>query len=170
MEKRINKRLETYITSFKDDIKKKITAIQFTDKSKTNELLEYIYDYERLVISKDDMTKRKRVKNAIPDMNRCKAKRANGEQCTRRKKEDCEFCGTHSKGTPHGLVVPTENTLKPLQKIEVSAEEIGGIVYYIDAFNNVYKTEDIMQEKKNPEIIAKYVNTNGVYSIPQFGI
>lgn len=170
MEKRVNKRLETYLTSFKDDIKNKITELNFTDKTKTNELLEFVYDYERLVISKDDMTKRKRVKNAIPNMNRCTAKRANGEQCTRRKKDGCEFCGTHSKGTPHGLVAANENAVKPIQKIEVSAEEIGGIVYYIDAFNNVYKTEDIMQEKMNPEIIAKYVHTNGVYSIPQFGI
>lgn len=91
MEKRVNKRLETYLTSFKDDIKNKITELNFTDKTKTNELLEFVYDYERLVISKDDMTKRKRVKNAIPNMNRCTAKRANGEQCTRRKRRVVNF-------------------------------------------------------------------------------
>ena len=28
--------------------------------------------------------------------------------------------------------------------------------YYIDDFNNIYKTEDILENKPNPNIIAKY--------------
>jgi predicted nucleic acid-binding Zn-ribbon protein len=41
-------------------------------------------------------------------------------------------------------------------KMEVFAEEIGGIVYYVDHHKNVYKTEDIVQSNENPRIIAKY--------------
>ena len=172
MEKRINKRIETYVTTFKDDVRKKISSLEFDDTHKTevNELLEFVYDYERLVIEKDDLIKRKRIKNAIPVLNRCNAKRANGEQCTRRRKDKCEYCGTHVKGTPHGLVTATDVNNETLHNIEVIAQEICGIVYYIDKFNNVYNTEDIMQGKQNPSIISKYVKHNGIYSIPGLGI
>jgi hypothetical protein len=52
----------------------------------------------------------------------------------------------------------------------VVAEEIFGIVYYIDDANNVYKTEDIMQDKPNPDIIAKYVRQNGRITVPELGL
>jgi hypothetical protein len=169
MEKKMNKIIESYITTFKDNIKTKLIELGVEDKNKTNELLEYVYDYDRLVLSNDDFVKRKRIKNAIPTSNRCCAKRANNEQCTRRKKKDCEFCGTHSKGTPHGLVSEYES-LTDIEKIEVFAEDIKGIVYYIDKYNNVYKTEDILQGKQNPQIIAKCIKQNNSFSIPEFGL
>ena len=170
MENRLNKVIESYITSFKDSIKDKLLGINFEDKNGTNDLLEYIYDYNRLTLSKDDFIKRKRIKNTIPTLNRCNAKRANGEQCTRRRKKECEFCGTHSKGTPHGLILTGEDQENANEKLEVVAEDIKGIVYYIDKYNNVYRTEDILSGKENPEIIASYVKQNGVYTIPEFGL
>jgi len=169
MEKKMNKIIENYITHFKDSIKTKVLELGVEDKTKTNELLEFVYDYDRLVLSNDDFVKRKRIKNAIPTSNRCCAKRANNEQCTRRKKKDCDFCGTHSKGTPHGLVSEYES-LTDIEKIEVVAEDIKGIVYYIDKYNNVYKTEDILQGKQNPQIIAKCIRQNNSFSIPEFGL
>lgn len=168
MEKNINKRIETYTIEFKDAIREKIASIDFAEKQKINEILEFIYDYDRLCLTKDDFVKRKRMKNCIPSANRCTAKRANGEQCTRQRKANCEFCGTHSKGVPHGSV--DEHTPSTEQKMEVFAEEISGIVYYIDKHNNVYNTEDILQNKKDPQIIAKCVKTNNGYSIPDLGI
>lgn len=170
MDKRINKLIATYITTLKDSIRTKISDLDFNEKPKINELLEFVYDYERLSLGKDDMNKRKRIKNSIPVMNRCNAKRSNGEQCTRRRKDGCEFCGTHVKGTPHGLMQSCNTNEMKLQKIEVFAEEIFGIVYYIDTINNVYKTEDILSNKQNPTIIAKYVNKNGKYTIPELGL
>jgi hypothetical protein len=89
-----------------------------SEKSKVNELLEYVFDYERLTMLKDDLIKRKRIKNSIPSLNRCNAKRANGEQCTRRRKDKCEFCGTHVKGTPHGLIQTTEVNENIIQNID----------------------------------------------------
>jgi hypothetical protein len=173
MDKRVNKLITGYVTNFKDGIRSKINELAFEEKAKINDLLEYVYDYERLVVQKDDMNKRKRIKNAIPELNRCNAKRCNGEQCTRRRKEGSEFCGTHAKGTPHGLIhAATEDSAESAaHQIEVFAEEIFGIVYYIDTLGNVYKTEDIMSGKQNAEIIAKYVKrADGTYSIPQFGL
>ena len=171
MEKRLNKKIETYITSFKDSLRTKIVESSFEDKTKINDLLEFLYDFERLVLCKDDLIKRKRVKNSIPVTNRCNARRANGEQCTRRRRDECEFCGTHSKGAPHGMMLETSDAGSDyMQKIDVFAEEIKGIVYYIDKFSNVYKTNDVMENKENPEIIAKYVKMNGVYAIPSLGL
>jgi len=170
MEKRLNKIIENYITSFKDEIKSKTIDIDFENKQKVNELLEFVYDYDRLTLTKDDFVKRKRIKNAIPSLNRCNAKRANGEQCTRRRKDDCEYCGTHSKGTPHGLINGNDNLEHSNERMEVFAQDIKGIVYYLDKYNNVYKTEDILSGKENPEIIAKCIIQNGSYTIPDFGL
>jgi hypothetical protein len=169
MEKRLNRISETYITNFKNNIRDKILEISFEEKTKINELIEYVYDYERLTFVKEDFIKRKRVKNSIPSTNRCNARRANGEQCTRRRKENCEFCGTHSKGVPHGFM-EEEDVTQSTQKLEVIALDIQGIVYYIDKYNNVYKTEDIILGKDNPAIIAKCVKTATGYSIPEFGL
>lgn len=172
MEKRINKKIETYVTTFKDNIRSKVSELNFDEKTKMNELLEFVYEYNRFSLVKEDLSKRKRIKNSIPSDNRCNAKRANGEQCTRRRKEDCEFCGTHSKGTPNGLIQDNENNgnITINHKMVVFAEEIKGIVYYIDNNYNVYNTEDILSEKINPRIIAKYVKDDNKYTIPEFGL
>ena len=126
MEKRINKKFENYITTLKEKIREKSIELGMNDE-KMNDLIQYIYNYERMTLNKDDFMKRKRVKNVVPYFERCCAKRANGEQCTRRKKEECEYCGTHMKGTPHGLVEDEENK-QTMQKIELWAQEIMGIV------------------------------------------
>ena len=115
--------------------------------------------------------KRKRVKNVVHLSDRCCAKRASGEQCTRRRKDTTsEYCGTHLKGTPHGICDLEEDAKPQGHKIEVWAQDIQGIIYYIDKNNNVYQTEDIMYGKNNPNIIAKYVKVADIYSIPEFNI
>jgi hypothetical protein len=51
-------------------------------------------------------------------------------------------------------------------KKEVWVEEIGGIMYYLDNNNNVYNAEDIMSNRTNPKIIAKWEkNLRGEYEI-----
>jgi len=168
MEKRVNKSIETYIVDFKDSIKKKIDELKIDDKQKVNDLLEFVYDYERLSVSKDDFVKRKRIQNSIPVENRCNARRANNEQCTRRKKDESEYCGTHSKGTPNGFLKEDACGDCKNKKLEVVAHEIDGIVYYIDTFLNAYRTEDILNETENPQIIAKCEMQNGKLVIKRF--
>jgi hypothetical protein len=165
MEKRLNKKIAEYTSVLKESIKDKATQLGIINCDKTLQLIQYIYDYERLTLCKEDFIKRKRVKNVVPFYDRCVAKRSNNEQCTRRKKEGCEFCGTHAKGTPNGLIHLDDNENMNMKKMEVFAQEIRGILYYIDAFQNVYNTEDIMMNKENPAIIAKYEIVDGVYVI-----
>ena len=170
MERRLNKKVENYITVFKDNIREKITQLGIEQNEEINQLLQYVYDYDRLSFNKEDFQKRKRVKNFVPIYDRCCGKRANNEQCTRRKKEGSEYCGTHMKGTPHGIVDAQEDAKTTTQKVEVWAQDIQGIVYYIDKFNNVYETADIIKNQVNPKIIAKYVKNGEQYSIPEFSI
>ena len=169
MEKRLIKKIDTYIRDFKDAVRDK--TIQMNMKSEQLDcLLQYIYDYDKLALDVDDFKKRKRVKNFVPVFDRCCAKRATNEQCTRRKKEGFEYCGTHIKGTPHGIVETDTQEQIVTEKVEVWAQDISGIIYYIDNRNNVYKTEDIVANKTNPKVIAKYQKTGEVYTIPEFHI
>jgi len=170
MERRLNKKAETYVTGFKDNIREKATQMGISSNQQVNQLIQYIYDYDRLCFTKEDFQKRKRVKNLVPFFDRCCAKRATNEQCTRRKKDSSEYCGTHMKGTPHGIIDNESDNKPTTQKIEVFAKDIQGIIYYIDNNNNVYQAEDIIINKVDPKIIAKYVKNGEHYSIPEFGI
>lgn len=166
MERRINKTIIEYITSLKNDFREVIQKTEINDDNK-DILIKHVYDYEQLVLTKEDFIKRKRVKNVVPVCDRCIAKRANNDQCTRRRKDEDEFCGTHSKGRPHGVISEDNNRVNFL-KVELWAEDIQGIVYYIDKTGNVYQTEDIVNNVSKPKVIAQYVKTDEGYSIPSF--
>ena len=167
MEKRINTKTRTYLQQFKNDIKELITQLsqEGLDRDEVNSLLQFIYDYQPLEFNKTDFQKRKRVKNVVPYFERCCALRANGQQCTRRKKDSDKFCGTHIKGIPHGEI--NQEQAKPTHtKTTVWAQDIKGIIYYIDDSNNVYHPQDVMNNIVVPKIIAKYIVNDGEYSIP----
>jgi hypothetical protein len=53
-------------------------------------------------------------------------------------------------------------------KVDIWAQDIKGIIYYVDKAGNVYDTEDIMKIDKYPKrVIAKYVqDAKGGYSSP----
>jgi len=194
MERRINKQIEQYITTFKEEIKKKLFEINSLDKHSANKLMEYIYDYERLVIDKDDFIKRKRNDVEIPLHDQCVAIANNGEKCKRRKKKDCSLCLLHNKEevipktkknkkqrenkeagviaandefqhqtTQSDYETETELENKPKKQIEIWTEEMDGIVYYKDKYDNLYKPEDILDEKQNPAIIGKATQKDGVW-------
>jgi hypothetical protein len=152
------------VDTFKSTIKTYIEDnknMQFDDKS---ELLKMVYDLDRLQITKEDFAKRKRCKSVVPFYNRCIAKKACGEQCTRKKQTSSEFCGTHDKNRPHGVINSNtgEETVKNIE-LEIWLQEINGINYFIDKNNNIYKSEDIIHNSKTPQIIAKYEKEGNVY-------
>lgn len=166
MEKRVINKVDEYIHDFKKNIKSYLEECN-VDHSTKGELIQFVYDYEKLSLEKTDFAKRKRVKSVVPLFQRCTAKRANGDQCTRKKKDDSCYCGTHEKNRPHGEVDKHDNTQDvKLKKMEVWLQEINGILYYIDKFSNVYKTDDIVNNKIHPDIYAKYnIDTNNNYSL-----
>ena len=167
MERRLNKRINDYIHEFKTELANQVKVSSgFETNLELQSVLNFVYNYDKFELNKDDFMKRKRVKNMVPVYERCCAKRANGEQCTRRKKDEFQYCGTHSKGTPHGIISDKE-PVNTTTKIEVSAIDIKGIVYYLDQSGNVYDTEDIITNQKNPRVIAKYEKNGDEYSIPE---
>jgi hypothetical protein len=165
MDRKLNKRIADYVVEFKKTIKEKALELNFTENGKIQQLIEFIYNYDRLVLSKEDVSKRKRVKNTIPNTNRCHAKRANGEQCTRKQKEGHCFCGTHVKGTPHGIMNNETEQENTYVIGEVTAEDINGIVYYLDKHGHIFSTEDVLNGIPNPKVVNKYTVQNGIYVI-----
>lgn len=163
MQSRLQKKASDYLKKFKEDCR---ALIQTTEDK--NQILQYIYDYEPLTFVKEDFEKRKRVKNEIPVNNRCVAKISNLDQCTRRKKKDCAYCGTHLEKRPYGEVEAQD--LPTTHQVQVWVQEIKGILYHLDSNGNVYKQEDVMSNKLNPKIIAKYVKEGDQYKIPELGI
>lgn len=156
MESKINKRFDTYLRDYKQNIAKKINELQLTEQPHIKELMDYIYTYQNLIITTEDITRKKRIKNTVPHYERCVAKRSNGEQCTRRRKDNECYCGTHIKGTPHGVINQDASSPDNYKKVNVWIQEIAGISYYIDDNQNVYNMEDIIQSKMNPRVVFKW--------------
>jgi hypothetical protein len=181
MERRINARIDAYLIALKNEIATKFeevnakhsvplaTSLPEDIHRDYASIMGFIYSADKLKLSKEDFMKRKRIKNVVPVFDRCHAKRANGEQCTRRKKDGCVCCGTHTKGTPHGMFDILEPAITSI-KVDTWVQDIKGIMYHIDSMGNVYDPENIVANTVNPNIIAKYIkNSNGEYSIPNFG-
>ena len=59
MEKRLNKKAETYVTTFKDSIREKAAQMGMSKNEQVNQLLQYIYDHDRLSFVKEDFQKKK---------------------------------------------------------------------------------------------------------------
>lgn len=155
MEKRLTQKVDNYILEYKESIKNWCLENTHNDNIDSTLLINFINNHNKLIFEKDDFQRRKRTKNVIPQYVRCCARRANGEQCTRKKKNDISYCGTHEKNRPHG-VINDVCTVQDYKKIEIWLQEINGILYYIDSNKNVYKSEDILNNIINPTILYKY--------------
>jgi FKBP-type peptidyl-prolyl cis-trans isomerase len=197
MERRIAGKIDGYTIGFKDYVSSKVRDLnaavasiitkqpQVSDDKEQQQqqqqqqvdtlckqLISVVYDYEKLKLTKEDFMKRKRVKNIVPPQQRCHAKRANGEQCTRKKKVGCDYCGTHTKGSPNSIIDDESNGGSSVSKVSqqsvsVWVQNIKGIEYFIDSNNNVYKHEDVIENLSNPQVIAKCFKneSSGQYSI-----
>tara|TARA_B100001769_G_C22023911_1_gene550193 strand:- start:611 stop:1123 length:513 start_codon:yes stop_codon:yes gene_type:complete len=169
MENRINKKIEQYIDNLKKDLVNHVSYITNDDavdeSMKTCSITSYINNYDLLQLTKCDFMKRKRNKNSIPVYMRCSACRASGEQCSRKRKDESDYCGTHEKNRPHGIV-DIASKKNELKRVEIWLQEINGIIYYIDGNGNIYNTEDILQNKINPKVVDNYkINDDGNYVI-----
>lgn len=171
MERRLSKKIQTHCDKLKDDIltwihENNLEIVQSQSKINYMDKFDiFMANYESITFSKDDFLKRKRIKNTAPQQDRCSAKRADGSQCTRRKKSGEHFCGTHIKGTPHGEITSSSDALPTKKKIDVWTEDINGIHTYIDTEGNVYNTVHVMQNKEDPEIVGRWERINGKYVI-----
>lgn len=135
-----------------------IRVINKVGEDKKNEMIIMLEEYEK----NEKPKKAKRARNVVEEEYRCKAKRADGTQCSRRKLEKEELCGTHKKGQPHGLYEKKEEEgvgvgieENKLKKIVLKIEDIGGIMNYIDEEGYIYNQEDIKMNKSNVRRIGR---------------
>lgn len=172
MEGRITKKVDAYVAEFKNEVKNWFdnNESEITGKHDKSDFLQFIFDFDGISLSKDDFQKRKRVKNIVASQIRCCAKRANGEQCTRRKKDNCDYCGTHIKGTPYGKIEADSIKIPLVKKKDIWVQDIKGINYFIDADNNIYDHEDVLANKFNPKILTTYIKDTETneYHIPEY--
>jgi len=161
MEKNIRAKIDSYECDFKDNLKQWLIdndayIICGNTTDRTNEFIQHLSDFPRLELTVQDFQKRKRIKNNVPDYNRCIAMKCNGERCSRKQKgEGSQFCGTHIKGAPHGTFESNQQTCKKKQ-VNLWLQEINGISRYIDDSKNIYSTQDIINKVNPPKIIGKY--------------
>lgn len=172
MERRLATRIREHETKLKTNIQEWFSSnncivVDKDGTKKLSEFLQYVYDTEPLKLTSTDFMKRKRVKNDAPLCERCTAKRADGLQCTRRKRGSNNYCGTHLKGTPHGVMEVSSDIIEKFEKIELTVVDIKGIHYHIDDKGNVYDARDVISGSTSPNIIAEYTITEtGEYVIP----
>jgi len=178
MEKRIAKKVDDYICEFKQEIKSLILSLNIHELDGGKQLLQSVLDKPNISFSQEDFIKRQRAKNIVNLQDRCTAKRASGELCSRKRKKDTPFCGTHCKGIPYGCISDIDDpsfTHSPLsfsqssssslsssssKKIDIYTIDIQGIVYYIDDKRNAYLMEDIMKNIHNPQTIGIITENN----------
>ena len=167
MEQRIHDKIDQYITELKEQFMQQTMHMEKTPD--VLRLMQFICDYDRLALHKDDFQKRTRAKHAVYTLDQCCAKRSNGQRCTRRRKTpDDLFCGTHVKGIPYGAFTSHEQHEEEVDAINATKEgthiftrDIQGIVYYVDRFNQLYQAEDVLRGYTQPRVIGKCQSTDG---------
>ena len=137
-------------------------------KEDIQEVKSKVMTMKGVVFTKDDfVVKRNRTRNEVHKSERCIARKSAGQQCSHRKQEGKLYCGTHSKGTPHGVISEEDDTSKVTTKVAINVIEIEGILYHVDNIGNVYDPVDIVSNAKHPKVISKYERSeDGTYSIP----
>jgi hypothetical protein len=200
MEKLVLAQTDQYFAKFKTDIQRKAIELGFDEKDKMNELLEFIFEYEKIKFEKHVFSKKTKTGGSaeeatnkappVPEEEQCMAvRKQGGVRCTRKKTKGQMYCGTHcgkngvlktdlhasvlacSNGQESQETTGATNAKKASKMLEVVAHEIQGIIYYIDKEMNVYNTEDIFKNVNNPRVIAKAVQLGqNLFSIPSLGL
>ena len=151
MEQLLTKKVNDYIEKITSDLLNEVDHPEIHHKMK-----DLINKRDPFTFDKSDFKKKTRVKSLIDEQEQCMAIRANNTRCTRRKRPGGCYCGTHVKGLPYGCVEPDNSTQIKTQTVKVFVQDINGIPLYVDDRGNIYETEDILNEKQNPNIIGRY--------------
>ena len=100
--------------------------------------------------------KKKKKKNKLDPGVLCMARKQDGNQCTRRRKDVNEYCGKHIKNRRFGRIDEHTNSIEKLAEndnfIMTWVEYFDGDEYLVDA-NNVVYSRDI----NSPKIIGKKI-------------
>ena len=164
MEKRINLIAQNYVSKLKSDTMKYAKSLSVDRDEKVDAILQFVCDYGRLVVAPEDFAKRQRIRHVVSPELRCNGKRGAGNQCTRRKQEGKEYCGTHAK-ICHEVTTVLESSSSAsslTETLEVWTEEINGILYYVDKTGLIYDASDIVCNKPSPTVLGRQMKQTGL--------
>jgi hypothetical protein len=116
-----------------------------------NELYEK-YCIDDLKIDYTKKKKRKKNKQLSKD-ELCMAKKADGCQCTRRRKDTNEYCGKHLGNLKFGRIDDDEKYKDKEKYIKTMHEKINGNDYLVDENNVVYSFD-----KNNPTVLGAKID------------
>ena len=122
-------------------------------------------DYETLmnkynIESNNKNTKKTNKKKNNKKNNICMAKKADGLQCTRRKKNTMDYCGKHIKKLKFGRIDDELRYSDKTKYIKTKREIIDGEYYLVDEQNLVYSCS-----KTNPLLLGKKVLVDGDHKL-----
>lgn len=113
---------------------------------------KYIDDSFDIDFSAAPIKKRKRKQNKLLAKNElCMARKADGLQCTRRRRDGTEFCGKHASNLKYGRVDDEELNDSNKDQIKCTLEKIDGNSYLVDCNSKLVYTFDT----DNPTVVGK---------------
>ena len=121
------------------------------DKEKL--ISKYIGDVSDISEILDDKKKKRKKNKVLNSEELCMAKKADNNQCTRRRKPNCDYCGKHQNNLKFGRIDDEEKFNDNSKYIRTLHERIGGEDYLIDD-NNILYTFD----KENPTVLGRKVD------------
>ncbi len=148
-----------------DDISKYLGSVlqDHTKKILTEISSKYGIDKEELfssyinsdILKSTHTVKKKRKKTSCNETGcLCMARKQDGNQCTRRKKDNLDYCGKHINNRKYGRIDDHSNIVDKLAEddnyIMTWIEEFDGKEYLVDS-NNIIYTKDV----SSPVIIGK---------------
>jgi len=166
-----------------DEIIQKVNehcSIIFKEIAETYAAVEYETLMKKYCIEPNSKSSKKYKKKPAKKGNICMAKKADGFQCTRRKKDKMEYCGKHIKKLKFGRIDDELRYSDKTKYIKTKRENIDGEYYLVDEQNLVYscsKTHPLLLGKKmiingesklisTKNYIAQYKTAEGSVSVP----
>ena len=87
----------------------------------------------------------------------CLGRKQDGKQCTRRRKEGCEFCGKHINNQKYGRIDDSNNKINN-ELLRTILVNIDNSDYLMDNKNNLFSFHP-----EAPEYIGKYKDNQIIY-------
>lgn len=138
-------------------------------------IIQHISDTKNMPSDSNLFAPKKRQTSKIDSGSQCCALTDKGTQCSRKRKGDNIYCGTHdpterAKKIKHILQPSNQTTNTKTTRIAIHEQIINGIHYYIDNIGNVYCHGDIILDKNNPSIIANWTSNTDEYGNTTYSI
>ena len=142
-----------------DEIIKKVNehcANIFKDIAETYDEVDYDTLMNKYCIERSGTKPKKNKKKPTKKGTICMAKKADGFQCTRRKKTGGDYCGKHIKKLKFGRIDDELRYSDKTKYIKTKRENINGEYYLVDDQNLVYSCS-----RTHPLLMGKKIIVNG---------